>query len=151
MIASHSSHRILLVEDESVIREYSTQVLTRAGYDVDAVEEGQSGWEALQARTYDLLITDNRMAGISGAELIVKLRTAQMTLPVILASGGIDPEYVAEGSSFQPVTALPKPFTSTQLLAMVAEILQPARRTTDGPGSYTRRSEGAYPHWGLNE
>ena len=151
MIASHSAHRILLVEDESVIREYSTRVLAGDGYDVDAVEEGQSGWEALQARTYDLLITDNRMAGLSGTELILKLRAAQMTLPVILASGGINPEYVAEGSSFQPVTALAKPFTSEQLLAAVAEILQPARRTTAGPSSYARRSGDAYPHWGLNE
>ena len=91
------------------------------------------------------------MAGLSGAELILKLRTAQMTLPVILASAGIDQDYVAEGSSFQPVTALAKPFTSEQLLAAVAGILQPAQRTPDGTDSYARRSGDAYPHWGLNE
>ena len=121
------------------------------GYQVDAVGQGQAGWEALQARSYDLLITDNRMPELSGAELILRLRSTPMALPVILASGGIVPEHVAAGSLRQPVNALPKPFTSDQLLATVAEVFRAASRLPDGPGVSLHVSGESYLHWGINE
>ena len=151
MNATVSAGRILLVEDESVIRECSTRALADAGYHVDAVGDGQSGWEALHARHYDLLITDNQMPGLSGSDLILKLRSAQMTLPVILASGNILPEHLAMGSRDQPLTALPKPFTPNQLLAIVVEVL---RLTCSNPAenwASLDASGDSYLHWGLNE
>jgi DNA-binding response OmpR family regulator len=151
MFTSHSSRRILLVEDESIIRQCSTLALVGAGYHVDAVEEGQAGWDALQERRYDLLITDNQMPELSGSDLILRLRSAQMTLPIILASGGIIPEHVAAGSPMQPVSALPKPFSSDQLLALVADVLGPASYVPDGPGVTLRVTQESYLHWGLNE
>jgi two-component system, cell cycle response regulator CtrA len=146
-----SSRRILIVEDESIIRQCSSLALTGAGYLVDAVEEGQAGWEALQARSYDLLITDNQMPGLSGTDLVRRLRSARMTLPVILASGGSVPEDAASGSRLQPVSALPKPFSSVELLARVAEMLQPVGHAPDGPGVTLRLTQESYLHWGLNE
>jgi len=151
MIAPLSSRRILLVEDESAIRELSTRTLARAGYQVDAVADAQSGWDALQARRYDLLITDNRMAGLSGSDLILKLRSAHISLPAILASGGIVPEHVAPGSAFHPVTALRKPFSTDQLLDMVAEVLRSVRRTPPASPTPFRASRESCLHWGLNE
>ena len=151
MIAPLSSRRILLVEDEIDIRELSARTLARAGYQVDAVAEAQSGWDALQARRYDLLITDNRMAGLSGSDLILKLRSAHIALPVILASGGIVPEQVAPGSAFQPVTALPKPFSTDQLLDMVAQVLRSVRRTPSASPAPFRASGESCLHWGVNE
>jgi two-component system, cell cycle response regulator CtrA len=151
MVTSLSPWRILLVEDESIIRQCSTLALTGAGYLVDAVEEGQAGWEALQARSYDLLITDNQMPGLSGTDLVLRLRSARMTLPVILASGGIVPEHAAEGSQMQPVSALPKPFSSGELLAKVAEMLRPASLVPDGPGVSVRVAGESWLHWRLNE
>ena len=151
MVASISSRRILLVEDESITRHCSSLVLTGAGYHVDAVEEGEAGWEALQARRYDLLITDNQMPGLSGTDLVLRLRSARMTLPVIFASGNIVPEDVAASSRLHPVSALPKPFSSDQLLALVADVLRPAIYVPDGPGVTLRVTHESYLHWGLNE
>jgi YesN/AraC family two-component response regulator len=59
---------------------------------VDTAEDGEFGWEALQAKNYDLLITDNNMPKVSGLELVKKLRSARMALPVILASGAMPEE-----------------------------------------------------------
>ena len=56
-----AAHRILLVEDDSTILQFSVLMLVRAGYQVSAVEGTQAAWEALQSRTYDLLVTDNQM------------------------------------------------------------------------------------------
>jgi DNA-binding response OmpR family regulator len=142
MSAPFASRWILLVEDETAIRQCSTLALVRAGYHVDAVDGGQAGWEALQAHGYDLLITDNQMSGLSGADLIRKLRSEQMGLPVILASSHIVPELVAASSPLHSVSALPKPFTPDQLLALVAEVLRRARRFQNGESNL---------HWGINE
>ena len=68
-----AAHRIILVEDDSTILQFSVLVLVRAGYQVRAVEGAQAAWEALQSRSYDLLITDNQMPGLSGLELVSKL------------------------------------------------------------------------------
>src|ERR1051325_10009740 len=79
--------RILVVEDDTAIRQFSAEVLVRSGYQVDAAEDGAAAWEALYTSSYDLLITDNNMPNVSGVELLKRLRSACMTLPVILATG----------------------------------------------------------------
>ena len=129
----------------------SADALTRAGYQVDAVENGEVAWETLQAASYDLLITDNRMPGLSGIEFVRKLRSAQMKLPVIFASGGAGPKELAQSQWPQPAAALPKPFAPGQLLETVAHALAEA-----APVAY--RSEisfspfaEAHGRWGINE
>src|ERR1039458_7222903 len=67
-------------------------VLAGAGYHVDTADSGASGWKALQTNHYDVLITDNTMPGVTGLDLIKKLRSADMTLAVILASGTVPAE-----------------------------------------------------------
>ena len=141
-----------MVEDEAVIRECNTLALSGAGYRVHAVGEALAGWKALQARSFDILITDNRMPGeLSGADLILKVRTARMNLPVILASGSIVPDLVAANSPLQPVTPLPKPFTAGQLLVLVAKVLRAANRSRAGRGDSARTAGESCLHWGLNE
>jgi CheY-like chemotaxis protein len=79
--------RILVVDDDRAARQLTVDVLIAAGYEVEAVKDGASGWAALQASHYDLIITDNRMPKMKGIEMIAKLRAASMTLPVIMATG----------------------------------------------------------------
>jgi DNA-binding NtrC family response regulator len=125
------AHRILLVEDESAILQFSTEVLVRGGYQVTAVEGCEAAWEAIQSASYELLVTDNKMPGMSGLELVSKLRSAQIGLPIIVASGGVEAEEFTQNQSLQPAIALPKPFTAKQLLETVAEAL---RRAGGEPG-----------------
>ena len=127
---TRAAHRILLVEDESTVLQFSTTVLVRGGYQVTAVEDCEAAWEAIQSASYDLLVTDNQMPGMSGLELVSKLRSAQIGLPIIVASGGIEAEEFAQIQSLQPAIALPKPFSADQLLASVSESL---RRTGRDP------------------
>src|SRR5947207_15490682 len=54
-------NRILLVDDDILIREPAAKALSSSGYQVDTAEDGACGWEALHAGSYDLLITDNSM------------------------------------------------------------------------------------------
>jgi CheY-like chemotaxis protein len=145
------ARHILLVEDDSMVLEFSTTVLVRGGYQVTGVEDCEAAWEALQSARYDLLVTDNQMPGMSGLELVGKLRSAQIGLPIIVASGGIEAEEFAQNQSLQPAIALPKPFTAEQLLESVAESLRRAGRDPAHTEVSFYASSEAYSHWGLNE
>jgi len=98
----------------------SAEALAGSGYHVDAAEDGAAGWEALNANSYDLLITDHSMPKLSGINLIKKLRSARMAVPVILSSGIISGEKL----ELPLVAALPKPFTLDQLLGTVRQVLR---------------------------
>ena len=145
------AHQILLVEDDGIIRETSAAVLVRAGYQVNAVEGSQAAWDALQSRSYDLVITDTQMPGLSGFELVRKLRSVPSVLPVIMASGGIGAEELTRAEWLQPARVLPKPFTSDALLAMVTEVLNWAGLALALASIPVAVSYEPYDHWGINE
>jgi DNA-binding response OmpR family regulator len=123
------THRILVADDEAAIRRLITTVLLGSGYHVDAAEDGAAAWEALQAKPYDLLITDHSMPKITGVELVKNLRSARMALPVVMVAGRL-PEYeLAQNPSLQLAATLLKPFAVAALLNTVENVL----RATDSP------------------
>ena len=101
------------------------------------------------------------MPGMSGFELVRNLRAARMTLPVILASGGIDAEALNQNPWLQPAVSLPKPFTTDQMLQTVAAALPAfagvlAGLPTSGDIHVPAPAATGYPtepwaHWGINE
>jgi DNA-binding response OmpR family regulator len=125
-------HRILVVEDDHDIRQTNAELLMRSGYQVDSAEDGAAGWAALGGSHYDLLITDNNMPNLSGLELVDRLRAAHMPVPVILASGGTSDAELNQHPSLHLAANLQKPFTGTELLETVKEVLR-ARDTGSQP------------------
>ena len=118
------SRRILVADDDEDIRYLLSTVLAGAGYDVNAVSDGQQAWEALLHGHYDLLVTDNDMPRLTGIELIGRIRKAGMSLPVIIASGSFPMESVRDYPEIQMAAVLPKPFAAFQLLNAVRHVLQ---------------------------
>jgi CheY-like chemotaxis protein len=78
--------RILIADDEPLIRQLCTKVLVEADYKVEGAEDGAVAWDALQVNVYDLLITDNQMPKMSGVDLLKMIYTARMTLPIMMAT-----------------------------------------------------------------
>jgi len=120
---SNSRHRILLVEDEQDLRRLSAEVLIDAGYQVDVAENGAAAWFALQHSQYDLLNTDQFMPKLSGDELLKKIHAANMTVPVIMATGFLPTWGFALHTWLQPVKMLLKPYSLKKLLATVKNVL----------------------------
>jgi DNA-binding NtrC family response regulator len=118
-----SHHRILLVDDDPEIRSLYAEVLAESGYHVDTATDGASGWRALKAHHYDVLITDNTMPGVTGMELIKKVRSEDMTLPVILASGTAPMDELSENPWIHIEALLPKPYTVAELVKTVEVVL----------------------------
>jgi DNA-binding response OmpR family regulator len=123
---AHPSNRILVVDDDISIRELSAQVLTAFGFQVETAEDGVAGWEALHASSYDLLITDHNMPKVTGVELVKKLRSARMTLPVVLVSGAMPTEELSRNPLLQLAATLLKPFSPDELLGIVEKVLRAA-------------------------
>ena len=119
-----SRQRILVVEDDREQRQTNAMVLAFTGYTVDVAEDGAAAWEALQASRYDLLITDNHMPKLTGLELLKELRSAGMSLPVIMATKILPTEEVAKNPWLEPVALLVKPYVTDQLLETVKTVLQ---------------------------
>jgi DNA-binding response OmpR family regulator len=124
------ARRILLVDDEPDLRRFAAQALVGSGFQVDTAENGAVAWENLQRNSYDLLITDHNMPKLTGVELVRKLRSARMTLPVILATGKLPVKELSQNPSLQLAAILPKPFSFEELLGTVNEFLCAA---TDAP------------------
>ena len=132
------SNRILVVDDDRDLRLLSADVLVGSGYQVDTAADGADGWEALHTKSYDLLITDNSMPKLSGVELVKKLRSAHMALPVILASGAMPTEELDRHPWLQLAATLVKPFSTGQLLETVNEVLSQPTVPAATPSSASR-------------
>jgi DNA-binding response OmpR family regulator len=118
--------RILVVEDDLLNLQFNVAALSRFGYQTRTAEDGATAWKALQANGYDLLITDNNMPRVSGIELAKKVRSAHMTLPIIIASAGVPTRELDRNAWLQPVATLAKPYTRDELLRTVKKVLREA-------------------------
>jgi two-component system cell cycle sensor histidine kinase/response regulator CckA len=122
-MSNQPAHRILVVDDDVSIRQLTTKMLISSGFEVDAAADGAAGWEALQAKHYDLLITDNFMPKVTGIEMVKKLHAAHMKLPVIMATAIFPQEEFILHPWLQAIPTLIKPFRAAELLSTVRKVL----------------------------
>jgi len=86
------SMRIVLAEDNDILRKSLSFFLESKGYEVDQFSDGKDALEAIEANNYDLVLTDINMPGISGMEITQYIRQRiQSDIPVIiLTSSGVE-------------------------------------------------------------
>ncbi len=142
------SGTILLVEDESEVRDIERRLLERLGYRVLTAGDGLDALSTARAEgleRLDVLVTDVVMPRISGAELGKELRGERPDLPILFLSGYAE-EMVGRGGAAAPGTAfLGKPFTPEALARKIRELLAGGatatanqRRASDAPGEADR-------------
>ena len=124
---THPPDRILVVEDDVLVRQLNATVLLHSGYAVDTAEDGAAAWDAVHAHRYDLVITDNNMPNLTGIALVKMLRDENLSLPVIMATGALPTGELDPKPQCHLTTLLLKPYTIVELLARVHEVLAAAR------------------------
>jgi two-component system chemotaxis response regulator CheY len=121
-----SRPRVLVVDDEPIIRRFAAQILTAAGYDVLTAVDGQEAHTIACHSDSELalVVTDIRMPNLDGLELGRALASLRPALPVLYMSG-----FGASGLAVgMPASGfIAKPFNPDQLLAEVHRLLPPAR------------------------
>ena len=117
-------HRILVVDEDSDLRQLYAEALAGPAYHVDAAEDGATAWEALKTNRYHLLITEHAIPNVTEVELVKKLRAARMALPVVMAAGRLPAQELARNPSLQLAATLSKPFAVEALLDAVKNVLR---------------------------
>lgn len=116
--------RILVADDCEDARKVISIALSRAGFEVDTVADGEAAWEALQQEHYDLLVTDNEMPRLAGIKLIERIRDAGMSLPIIMVSASFSEEDMHDYAHLQMAAVLTKPFEFWEFLNAVSKALR---------------------------
>jgi CheY-like chemotaxis protein len=88
---------ILLVDDDEMARDVISRLLRRAlpGWTVEIAVNGEGGWKLYEQLQPELLITDMKMGGMTGRELIARVRAVSADVPILVISGAPEPAGVA--------------------------------------------------------
>lgn len=110
---------VLLVEDEVILRNLQVRFLSRHGYTVIGVSNGEDALEALQNHRIDIAILDvNIGQGPSGLDILAQLKQSHPEIRTIISSGDVESVY-NHNKSEQPDVYLAKPFRMEKLLNLL--------------------------------
>lgn len=134
-LKSMDSRRVLVVEDDSAIRQGIVDALKFAGFDVIQARNGNEGLtEALRAN-FDLLLLDLILPGVGGFEILKATRESRPTLPVIILTARGEEADRVQGLRLGADDYVVKPFSLRELLARVEAVL---RRSPERPNTITK-------------
>lgn len=122
--------RILLVEDDEVIREAIRRSLVEHAYHVETASGGTEGLEAIRNQpSFHLAILDLKLPGLSGSQLLRYLEQESPRTEVIVISGYSSEEVRVDAVAHGAFTVLEKPFSIPTLINLVNRLLEPLRRS----------------------
>ncbi len=124
--------RVLLVDDEAVVREVGRRILQRIGFEVVTAEDGEAAVATFQREggAFDLLLVDLTMPGLGGREVVSVIREGGSTVPILLVSGHSEAGEVGRSIECGANGFLAKPYTVAELSTEVTRILSPAGSDT---------------------
>ncbi len=117
---------VLVVDDEAVVRKSVCRIFSGTEFQVEACPSGSSALERLQEKPFDLVITDLKMPGMNGIEVLKAIRVLQPAVPVILITGYATVDTAVEAMKCGAVEYIPKPFTPDLILDKTREVLRKA-------------------------
>jgi two-component system response regulator HydG len=115
---------LLVADDDPGLRESLQRTLTRAGYRVVLASDGRAAFERLQGGDIDLVLTDLKMPGLSGLELLRAIKAIPLDLDVILLTAFGTVEEAVSAMKDGAYDFITKPFRGEQLLKVVAKALE---------------------------
>jgi len=124
--------KILIVDDESRVRELLRKALVTEGYEVASVPSAEESLELIFQESFDLFLLDIRLAGEdeSGIALLKKVRAYQKKVPIVIYSAVITPEIEKEAREHGANEVLSKDIDVLQLVAQIGKIIKAQRRLT---------------------
>ena len=123
--------RLLLAEDEQALSKALKAILERAGYTVDAVNDGKAALDCLDTGSYDGAVLDIMMPVLDGLEVLRQLRARGDLLPVLLLTAKAETDDKVQGLDSGANDYLTKPFAVRELLARVRAMTRARTAQTD--------------------
>jgi len=125
--------KILIVDDDDAIRDTLYELLSEE-YTCQTAETAEKAWARLEADSYDVVLTDISMPGLSGLELLGHIRQKYADTPVIIISGISDQEHARGLIRLGAFDFLLKPFTLEVVEKSVQRAVEYRRRIQDNVG-----------------
>ena len=122
------SKNILVIDDEEMVTLSIKRLLRKSGYEVDTSNNGTDAMKKIKESDFDLIISDIRMPGEDGIEIVKKIRVYLLDnkkekIPEILITGCASEDKYKSAVELQVRAYINKPFDITELLQTVKEIL----------------------------
>jgi two-component system alkaline phosphatase synthesis response regulator PhoP len=118
------AQKILVIEDEPTLSRLLSYNLSQDGYDTKVIDHGGDGLQEALQQSYDLLILDIMLPGMSGFEVLSKLRQKGNQTPVIILTARNAEDEVVQGLKYGADDYITKPFGVAELLARVSAVLR---------------------------
>ena len=111
--------KLLVIDDDLSLREMMEMMLRGSGHQVTLAEDGLAGLQAATEGQFDVIISDIKMPGLNGLEVLKKVRRAGLATPLILVSAYATPDTAVEAMREGAYDFIPKPFKPQDLLTVV--------------------------------
>lgn len=111
--------RILVIDDDDAVRESTGRILRTAGYLVESASGGEDGYALARGSAFDVILCDMRMPGLSGLELLLKLRESRVDSAFIIMTAFGTVNTAVEAMKLGAVDFVQKPFFREELLMRV--------------------------------
>jgi two-component system response regulator PilR (NtrC family) len=123
--------RILIVDDEEVLRDVLDAVLRREGFDIVAAASGEEALSKLDTEEIDLVVLDVMLPGISGIDTLRAIRISNPALPVIVITAFSSIDGAIEAMKQGAFHYIPKPFKNEEVVITVNKALEQRRLSTE--------------------
>lgn len=116
--------KILIVDDEEIMRNFLLDVFMDEGYNLDSAADGEEALEKISKNKYQLIITDIQMPGVDGTEVLKKAKESSPETEVIVITGYASPQTKQECQRLGAAYYIAKPFQINQIRAVVHKLVR---------------------------
>lgn len=118
-----SKGRILVVDDEQIVRLSCERALGPAGYEIDVAVDAYEGLKKLESGSFDLVLTDLKMPGMDGIEFLEKVKAGWPEVQVVIVTGYQTIDTAVKSIKLGAFDYVNKPFTPEQIKEVVERAL----------------------------
>lgn len=123
--------KILIIDDEDIVLKSCLRILKNDDYEIDTVYSGDDGLRRANEKDFDIVITDLKMPGLGGMEVLATLRKNKPEVTVIIFTGYATVENTREALKMGAFDYIPKPFTNEELRTVVDNAVKSREKNGD--------------------
>ena len=117
--------KLLIIDDEKVIQQSCYDIFTEKSnrYDIFTASSGDAALDKLEKKSFDIILTDLKMPGMSGLKLISTIRSKFPNMAIIVITGYATVKTAVEAMTLVAIDFIPKPFTPDEIFSAVENVV----------------------------